>query len=91
MMHLTLDTLLTNDPSSGLDMTGEWEEECNIRNSPKMKFPLKLIDDSMEKVDLTFGEPELKDPEPKKKKKLQDHKIINVGQGSKKEKKKRLF
>lgn len=92
MMHLTLDTLLINDPSSGTDMTGQWESECEERNSPKIKFPLKLIDDSMGELNLDFPDPITEDPKtPKKKKNQQEISIVELKGKNKKNKKKNLF
>jgi hypothetical protein len=69
MTHWTLDILLTNDPSSGVDKTGEWEKQCDNRNSPKMKFPLKLTaDDSVLNVETDFIDPKVDEPRIKTKK-----------------------
>jgi hypothetical protein len=54
---LTLDILLISDPSSGTDKTGEWEKECDERSSPRIKFPLKLKENLMDKVSIEFSEP----------------------------------
>jgi hypothetical protein len=71
-MSWTLDTLLTNDPESGSDRTGEWEDQCDLRNAPKIKFPLKMLDDKIKEVDLGFQDPIVSEPKPKKKEKKND-------------------
>jgi hypothetical protein len=92
MMHSTLDILLTSDPGSGTDMTGEWESECDSRNSPKIKFPLKLIDHTVEEVDLDFSDPKVSQPKDKKidKKKNQIN-VVKISGKNKKDKKTNLF
>jgi hypothetical protein len=92
MMHSTLDTLLTNDPESGTDMTGKWESECESRNSPKIKFPLKFIDTSVDNVDLEFSEPEIGEPKNKNSEKSKNQVNVVVLSGkNKKNKKTNLF
>jgi hypothetical protein len=72
-------------------MTGEWESQCDERNSPKMKFPLKLLDDSMKELDLGFSDPVVKEPETPKKKNHQEIKVVELKTKKKKDKKKNLF
>lgn len=92
MMHSTLDILLTSDPGSGTDMTGEWESQCEERNSPRIKFPLKMIDDSVNSVNLNFTEPEIGEPVDKKSEpKKNSVTVVNISSKNKKGKKSNLF
>lgn len=92
MMHWTLDTLLINDPESGKDLTGEWESECDSRNSPRMKFPLKMIDDSVNSLNLDFVDPEVQKVKPKKKEKSKNQvTVVTLSSKNKKDKNKKLF
>lgn len=75
MTHWTLDILLTNDPSSGVDKTGEWETQCDSRNSPKMKFPLKLKADDVLDLDVNFKDPEVTDPPLKTKREVEKDRV----------------
>jgi hypothetical protein len=69
-----------------LDLTAEWEKECNKRNSPKIKFPLKMFGDDIEFFDLVFIDPTL--DEPKLKKKENNDELLKIIDLSKKKKKK---
>lgn len=91
-MHSILDTSLINSPDSEEELTREWENECDIRNSPKIKFPLKIIDDSVGLVDLNFTDPKVSEPEEKKKDKNPNSvKVVSLGNKKQKDKKKNLF
>lgn len=91
--HLTLDILLINDPSSGTDKTGEWEKQCEERSTPRIKFPLKLKDDSLSHLSVEFNDPVVEEPKEKKIEKNKDSvKVVNLTAGRKKEKNKnKLF
>ena len=87
-MSLTLDILLTNDPTSGTDKTGEWEEAITDSGRTKMKSTLKITgDDSLTELTLDFNDPIVVNP---KKKKLikNEAKTINT---TKRRDKKNLF
>lgn len=89
--HLTLDILLISDPSSGTDKTGEWEKECDERSSPRIKFPLKLKENLMDKVSIEFSEPIIEEPKEKKEEKSKNAvKVVDLS-GSKKKDKNKLF
>lgn len=91
--HLTLDILLINDPSSGSDKTGEWEKQCEERSTPRIKFPLKLKDDSLNKINVEFIDPPVEEPREKKIDKNKDSvKVVTLAKDRKKDKnKKKLF
>lgn len=59
----------------GSDLMEEWESELSKQGKPKLKFPLKVIESDLDKIDVTFSEPSIKDPEKKK--------IDNRSQGAK--------
>ena len=89
--HLTLDILLTNDPGSGTDKTGEWESQCDTRNSPKIKFPLKLKDNIIEVLAPDFQDPEVNEPKMRDKKKEKNKntaKVVTLSNNKNKDKKK---
>jgi hypothetical protein len=88
---LTLDILLISDPTSGTDKTGEWEKECDERSSPRIKFPLKLKDDIMDKVNIEFSEPVIDEPKEKKKEKSKNTVSVVTLSGSKNKDKNKLF
>lgn len=89
-MSLTLDILLTNDPSSGEDKTGEWESELDYRVGPKIKFPLKFIDDSLGEIPTDFKEPEISKPVEKKSPLNKGVKVISTTK-KKRDNKSKLF
>jgi hypothetical protein len=82
---------LISDPSSGTDKTGEWEKECDERSSPRIKFPLKLKDDIMDKVSIEFSEPVIYEPKEKKKEKSKNTVSVVTLSGSKNKDKNKLF
>ena len=86
MMHSTLDILLTDDPSSGVDKTGEWESQCDDRTSPRMKFPLKLTADEVLKLDVDFKDPAVSEPALKTKKEKEKDRVKVVTLQTKKTK-----
>ena len=88
---MTLDILLISDPTSGTDKTGEWEKECDERSSPRIKFPLKLKDDIMDKVNIEFSEPVIDEPKEKKKEKSKNTVSVVTLSGSKNKDKNKLF
>lgn len=93
MTHLTLDILLISDPSSGTDKTGEWESQCDDRNSPKIKFPLKLRDERMDILNVDFSDPVIEEPKIKKKEKNKNEvKVVTLTSRKNKDKdKNKLF
>jgi hypothetical protein len=91
-MHLTLDFLLIDDPGSGVDKTGEWETQFEKRNGPKMKYPLKMIDHTVSKLDTNFSDPDIKEPVKRKKKKENGNlKVISISGKKNKDNKNKLF
>jgi hypothetical protein len=89
MMHSTLDILLISDPSSGTDKTGEWESQCDERNAPKIKFPLKLKDERVNSLDLEFNDPVVEEPKLKKKEKNKNEvKVVTLTSKKNKDKNK---
>ena len=88
MMSLTLDFLLIEDPSSGIDKTGEWEAVSEKDLLPKIKTPIKIIDDNLRFVDFNFHEPEVQE---KLKKDEISNKIKVVETDKKKNNRKKLF
>jgi hypothetical protein len=93
MTHSTLDILLINDPSSGTDKTGEWESQCDIRNAPKIKFPLKLKGDVMIGLNVDFKDPVIEEPKVKEKEKNKNEvKVVTLtGKKNKDKDKNKLF
>ena len=87
--HLTLDILLISDPTSGTDKTGEWEKQCDERSSPRIKFPLKLKDNIMDRISIEFDDPAVKEPKEKKKEKSKNTvKVVNLSSSKNKDKNK---
>ena len=41
----------------GTDQTDEWESEISRRQGPKFKTQLKVIEEGLDMVDITFDEP----------------------------------
>jgi hypothetical protein len=50
----------------GIDQTDEWESEISRRQGPKFKTQLKVIEEGLDKVDLSFSEPIIDKPKKKK-------------------------
>lgn len=86
-MYWTLDTLSDNDPYIIKDRTHSWEEEIQKDSSPKLKFPLKIKEDPMRGETITFKEPIIKDPGPKKKEMDKSFKVVETGKNKKGKKK----
>lgn len=85
-MHSTLDILLTDDPSSGVDKTGEWEDQCDNRNSPRMKFPLKLTSHEVLDLEVDFKDPIVSEPALKTKREKEKDRVKVVTLQTKKTK-----
>ena len=66
MMFSTLDILLMNREKMGSDLTEEWEFELARQEKPKLKFPLKVIEADLDKVELGFVDPIINEPKKKK-------------------------
>jgi len=80
---------LINDPTSGTDKTGEWEKQCDERSSPRIKFPLKLKDNIMDRISIEFDDPAVKEPKEKKKEKSKNTvKVVNLSSSKNKDKNK---
>lgn len=50
----------------GIDQTDEWESEISRRQGPKFKTQLKVIEEGLDMVDITFDEPTISQPMKKK-------------------------
>jgi hypothetical protein len=50
----------------GIDQTDEWESEISRRQGPKYKTQLKVIEEGLDRVDVTFDEPTISQPMKKK-------------------------
>jgi len=90
MMSSTLDILLMNDPSSGMDKTGEWESQLDHRIGPKIKFPLKMKEESLSDLETDFNDPVIHKPVKKKPELNKEAKVISTGK-KKKDNKSKLF
>lgn len=88
-MYWTLDILSDKDPSIIEDRTHSWEEELIEDSSPKLKFPLKLIEDPLKGETIEFKEPIIKEPKPKEKEMDKSFKIVETKKD--KNNKKKLF
>jgi len=75
MMYSTLDILSMNNRKTISDMTDEWELELDKDVIPKLKFPIKVIESGLDKIDLSFNDPSVEDPKVKKE--------ININQAAK--------
>lgn len=89
MTYSTLDILLMSDPYSGFDRTDEWENQIDSRSGPKLKFPVKLREESLDNLDPEFRDPSISIPNKKKKALNKTSKTIEVGK--KKDNKSKLF
>ena len=49
----------------GIDQTDEWEKEVHRRSGPKYKTQLKVIEEGLDKIDLSFNEPIIDNPKEK--------------------------
>jgi hypothetical protein len=50
----------------GIDQTDEWESEISRRQGPKYKTQLKVIEEGLDLVDISFEEPTISQPMKKK-------------------------
>jgi hypothetical protein len=50
----------------GIDQTDEWESEISRRQGPKFKTQLKVIEEGLDTIDITFDEPTINQPMKKK-------------------------
>jgi len=50
----------------GIDQTDEWESEISRRQGPKFKTQLKVIEEGLDRVDISFDEPTISQPMKKK-------------------------
>lgn len=85
-MSLTLDILLMSDPLSGHDRTNEWESQIDRDLTPKLKFPLKIREESFGDLDTSFGDPKIKEPAKKKTKVNKTPKVVDLGKKKSKDK-----
>lgn len=88
-MYSTLDILLMSDPYSGSDRTDEWENQIDHRIGPKLKFPIKLREESLDDLNPEFKEPSVSAPAKKKKDLSKATKTVEIGK--KKDNKSKLF
>ena len=88
MMYSTWDILSTNNLSYDGDKTEQWESQIEKRTGKKIKFPIKIKDESLERVDLEISDP---DVIPVTKKKSLDKSVKVVRKENKKDKNKKLF
>jgi hypothetical protein len=88
-MYSTLDILLMSDPFSGSDRTDEWENQIDQRVGPKLKFPIKLREESLDDLNQEFKDPNVPTPVKKKKGISKASKTVEVGK--KKDNKSKLF
>jgi hypothetical protein len=75
------------------ELMNEWEFELSKLGTPKFKFPLKVIEPDLEKINLDFPDPSIKEPRKRKDNNPQEIKIIELGRkkNSNKKDKKKLF
>ncbi len=68
----------------------EWESSINAELKPKLKYPLKIIESDILKVDVEFGEPLIDPPKEKARKpSAQSFKVVDISK--RKNKNKKLF
>jgi hypothetical protein len=68
----------------------EWESTINIELKPKLKYPLKIIESDILKVDVEFEEPSIDPPKEKvRKSSTQSFKVVDISK--RKNKNKKLF
>ena len=68
----------------------EWESTINIELKPKLKYPLKIIESDILKVDVEFEEPSIDPPKEKvRKSSIQSFKVVDISK--RKNKNKKLF
>ena len=95
MMYSTLDILSMNNKKTVSDMTDAWELELRKEEVPKLKFPIKVIETGLDKIDLNFSDPTVDEPKVKKEvNKNQTAKIVDLPKkrnGNNKKDKSKLF
>ena len=95
MMYSTLDILSMNNKKTVSDMTDAWELELRKEEIPKLKFPIKVIETGLDKIDLNFSDPTVNEPKVKKEvNKNQTAKIVDLPKkrnGNNKKDKSKLF
>ena len=94
-MYSTLDILSMNNKKTVSDMTDAWELELRKEEIPKLKFPIKVIETGLDKIDLNFSDPTVDEPKVKKEvNKNQTAKIVDLPKkrnGNNKKDKSKLF
>jgi hypothetical protein len=94
-MYSTLDILSMNNKKTVSDMTDAWELELRKEEIPKLKFPIKVIETGLDKIDLNFSDPTVNEPKVKKEvNKNQTAKIVDLPKkrnGNNKKDKSKLF
>jgi len=77
--------------NNGFDITDEWEDQLDKHSRIKLKFPIKVIEPDLIEMDVSFSEPEIKEPEMKKSNKDQQKiKVVDL-QNKNKKRKSKLF
>lgn len=77
--------------NNGFDITDEWEDQLDKHSRIKLKFPIKVIEPDLIEMDVSFSEPEIKEPEMKKSTKDQQKmKVVDL-QNKNKKRKPKLF
>lgn len=77
--------------NNGFDITDEWEDQLDKHSRIKLKFPIKVIEPDLIEMDISFHEPEIKEPEMKKSTKDQQKiKVVDL-QNKNKKRKPKLF
>ena len=77
--------------NNGFDITDEWEDQLDKHSRIKLKFPIKVIEQDLIEMDVSFHEPEIKEPEMKKSTKDQQKmKVVDL-QNKNKKRKPKLF
>jgi hypothetical protein len=71
------------------DETEEWEDSIDRELSPKFKFPITILDESMKDINLEF--PPITFREPEKPKSVVSTKVIELKNTKKTKSKKGLF
>jgi hypothetical protein len=77
-MYSTLDILLMNRREMESDLMNEWESELEKLGTPKLKFPLKVIESDLDKIDLNFIDPTVSEPRKKEIKNPQEVKTVDL-------------
>jgi hypothetical protein len=84
-----------NNKKTVSDLTDAWELELKKDEIPKLKFPIKVIETGLDKIDLNFSDPTVDEPKVKKEvNKNQTAKIVDLPKkrnGNNKKDKSKLF